>query len=114
MLVKSKVGMSFALILLFVVACLTITAQSQERIRTLEKITGKNEPVEIEAKVGTKSVRLGQGFMADNDWLSGLSFKVKNHSVKVHSEGTNNEGMKKSSCSDWRELEWPRWQTGDY
>ena len=82
MLVKSKVGMSFALILLFVVACLSVAAQSQERVRTLEKITGKNEPVEIEAKVGTKSVRLGQGFMADNDWLSGLSFKVKNISAK--------------------------------
>lgn len=82
MSVKSRSGVFFVWVLLFVVACLTGAAQSQETVRTLEKIPRRNEPVEIEAKVGTKSVRLGQGFMANNDWLSGLSFKVKNISAK--------------------------------
>ncbi|MFZ0063537.1 MAG: hypothetical protein WAL47_16015 [Pyrinomonadaceae bacterium] len=81
-IVKSKVVMSFALVLLFVVAPLAVAAQSQETVRTLEKIPSRNEPVEIEAKVGTKSIRLGQGFMANNDWLSDVSFKVKNISAK--------------------------------
>jgi hypothetical protein len=69
-------------LLFFVLASLGVAAQSQETVRTLEKIPRSNEPVEIEAKVGTKSIRLGQGFMANNDWLSDLSFKVKNISAK--------------------------------
>lgn len=69
MSVKSRSGVFFVWALLCVVACLTGAAQSQETVRTLEKIPRRNEPVEIEAKVGTKSVRLGQGFMANNDWV---------------------------------------------
>ncbi len=82
MLVKWKLGMSFVLILLFAVSWLAGETQSQETVRTVEKNPRRNEPVEIEARVGTKSVRLGQGFMANNDWLSDLSFKVKNISAK--------------------------------
>lgn len=83
MSVNSRMGMVVVLgLLLVVLPSLGVAAQSQEIVRTLEKITGRNEPVEIEAKVGTKSVRLGQGFMADNDWWSGLSLTVKNISAK--------------------------------
>jgi len=83
MSVNSRMGMVVMLGLSFLVlASLGVAAQSQETVRTIEKIPRKNEPVEMEAKVGTKSVRLGQGFMADNDWVSGLSFKVRNISAK--------------------------------
>lgn len=61
----------------------TVEARTQGTIRTLEKVHLKNEPVEIvEIKVGTKRISLSQGFMADGDWVSNLSIKVKNLSEK--------------------------------
>jgi hypothetical protein len=84
MSVKLRSGVSFVLILFFVAAWLAVGAQSQETVRTLQKITHKNEPVEIAvAKVGTRRVSLGQSFMANNEWVSGLSFKVKNLSAQA-------------------------------
>lgn len=83
MFLKSRSEMFFVLVLFFWVAWLGVAAQPQETARTLEKVPLKNEPVEIaEAKVGSKSVSLGQSFIANNDWLSDLSFKVKNLSAK--------------------------------
>ena len=43
----------------------------------------KNEPVEItEIKVGNNAISLGQSFLANSDWVSDLTFKVRNISAK--------------------------------
>lgn len=63
---------------------LSVSAQTDEVARTLERVPLKNEPVQItEARTSTKSdISLGQSFVANNDWLSGLTLKVKNVSGK--------------------------------
>jgi hypothetical protein len=72
------------LVLFFVAAWLAVAAQAQEAIRTLEKVSLKNEPVAItEIRVGNNSgISLGQSFIANKDWVSDLTFKVKNVSAK--------------------------------
>lgn len=63
---------------------LSVSAQTDEVARTLERVPLKNEPVQItEVRTSTKSdISLGQSFVANNDWLSGLTLKVKNVSAK--------------------------------
>ncbi|MGH9932544.1 MAG: hypothetical protein ACREA9_25350, partial [Pyrinomonadaceae bacterium] len=53
-------------------------AQSQDK--TLEKLESyANEPLRIvEVKAANKSIRLGEGFSAGEDWLKNASFTVKN------------------------------------
>lgn len=81
---KSRYVGSLMLVLFFVAAWLAVAAQTQEAIRTLEKVQLKNEPVAItEIRVGNNSaISLGQSFIADKDWVSDLTFKVKNVSAK--------------------------------
>lgn len=74
----------FVLVLCLVVVWPAAAVRPQETARTLEKVPLKNEPVEIaEVKVGNKIVTLGQGFIANDDWVSDLSFKVKNLSIQA-------------------------------
>lgn len=81
---KSPRVLSFVFVMFLVATWLIVVAQSQESTRTPEKIHLKNEPIEImEVKVGNKNgIRLGDSFQANDDWLSGLTFKVKNVSSK--------------------------------
>ena len=81
---KSRRVVFFVSVLFIVATWLIAVAQSQESTRVLEKIQLKNEPIEImEVRVGNKNgIRLGDSFQANEDWLSGLTFKVKNVSGK--------------------------------
>jgi hypothetical protein len=59
-------------------------AQSHETQRVVEKVSLKNEPLAIEeVRVKTKIVNLGQAFLSGDDWLGGMTFKLKNVSGKV-------------------------------
>lgn len=84
MSVKTKYELSFVFIMLLVAGWLSVSAQPQGAVRTLDKVTFKNEPVEIaEARVGNQSgIRLGQSFLGNDDWVSDLGFKIKNISSK--------------------------------
>jgi hypothetical protein len=81
---KLRYARSLMLVLFFVAAWLAVAAQSQEAIRTVEKVPLKNEPVEItEIRAGNNSaISLGQSFVANKDWVSDLTFKIKNVSAK--------------------------------
>lgn len=60
----------------------TTGAQGNRRVVTKLTIL-KNEPVEISnVKVKGKSVRLGNEFEEEADWLKGVEFKLKNKSDK--------------------------------
>src|SRR5882724_10604953 len=79
----SRCGVCFVLVLFFVAEWLAVAAQPQQVPRTLEKVPRKNEPVEItEIKVGNNAISLGQSFLANSDWVSDLTFKVRNISAK--------------------------------
>lgn len=59
-------------------------ARGQETERVVEKNPLKNEPLEIEeVKLKTKTVDLGRPFLSGNDWLQGITFKLKNVSRRV-------------------------------
>ncbi|MGZ8842922.1 MAG: hypothetical protein ACXW18_04620 [Pyrinomonadaceae bacterium] len=59
-------------------------AQNHETQRIVEKTSLKNEPLKIEElRVKTKTVSLGQPFLAGDDWLQGMTFRLKNSSGKT-------------------------------
>jgi hypothetical protein len=59
-------------------------AQNQEADRVVEKISTKNEPLEIaELRTKTKRVSLDQPFPSGDDWLEGMTFRLKNVSGKT-------------------------------
>jgi len=61
-----------------------LTRAAQGQIKTLEKHENyPNEPLNfVEIKAANKSVRLGEGFSAGENWLQNASFRVKNVSNK--------------------------------
>src|SRR2546423_757867 len=71
-------------LLLRIRSSLDTQAQSQETQRVVEKISLKNEPLEIaELRSKTKIVSMGQAFPSGDDWLEGMTFKLKNVSGKA-------------------------------
>lgn len=60
----------------------TIAQQEQERI--INKKTRNNEPVRIaKLKVKGRTVGLNQKLLADDDWLNGLTVRIKNTSDRI-------------------------------
>jgi hypothetical protein len=58
--------------------------QNQDTRRVVEEMSLKNEPIEIaELKLKGKRVNVGQPFLSGDDWLEGMTFKLKNTSGKV-------------------------------
>ena len=59
-------------------------AQNKETHRVIEQTLLKNEPLEIaELRTKSKRVSLDQPFISGDDWLEGLTFKLKNVSGKA-------------------------------
>jgi hypothetical protein len=59
-------------------------AQSQDTHRVVEKISLKNEPLEImELRSKARIMKLGEAFPSGDDWLEGMRFKLKNVSGKA-------------------------------
>lgn len=60
------------------------TPRSQGNEKIVEKhFAPKNEPIEItEPKIKAKTIKLGEKFEDESDWLKYLTFKVKNRSDK--------------------------------
>ncbi|MFY9557970.1 MAG: hypothetical protein WAV20_06305 [Blastocatellia bacterium] len=80
-----KVAVSIACVLLFSLASPAepepVAAQGQAR--TLERSVLPFEPIEImDVKLHGRSIRLNAALTGDNDWLQGLTFRVKNISGK--------------------------------
>jgi hypothetical protein len=61
-----------------------LTRAAQSEIKSLEKQEYyPNEPLNfLEIKAANKSIRLGEGFIAGDNWLENASFRVKNTSDK--------------------------------
>lgn len=58
--------------------------QNQDIQRVVEETLLKNEPIEIaELKLKDKRVNVGQPFLSGDDWLEGMTFKLKNTSGKT-------------------------------
>lgn len=58
--------------------------QNQDTQRVVEETSLKKEPIEIaELKLKGKRVSVGQPFLSGEDWLEGMTFKLKNTSGKV-------------------------------
>lgn len=78
---------------LMVTACLclllpVLTYAQDQKSRHIEKVSQRNEPVEIvdlqtdSVQVDSQSFKLGSAFMGDEHWLRGLTLNVKNVSAK--------------------------------
>lgn len=78
-----KIRLVFAVVgVLFGSICSAVAQQADERVIVRLPIE-KNEPLVIlETKVNGRSIPLGQKFTANEDWIRGLVFVVKNTSDK--------------------------------
>jgi hypothetical protein len=65
--------------IMFLPVCLS--AQPQERV--IEKASWRNEPVQIVSlKTKGKAIKLGENFLEEDDWLDGLTVRIRNASDK--------------------------------
>lgn len=71
---------------LVAVAAMFLSATStatQKQERTIKQRSWRNEPVKIVAvKVKGKTIKLGEQFTEDDDWLQGLTLRIRNDSGK--------------------------------
>jgi hypothetical protein len=62
---------------------LIIHAQEGGRNRVVQKVSHRNEPVEIvELRTAGRPFKFQQGFLGRKDWLNKLTLKVRNNSDK--------------------------------
>ena len=75
---------SAAAIVLLLDSVVQSGAQSKQVERVIEKIALRNEPLEIlELRSKTNHITLGQAFLSGDDWLEGMTFRLKNVSGKA-------------------------------
>lgn len=78
------VVLAISLLLLSAASPPASQGQIDQRERIVEKISEKNEPLEFaELRSKTKTINLGQGFVSSDDWLDGMTFRLKNNSLKA-------------------------------
>ncbi len=71
------------IVLCSILSFFAVAGHMQEQERVLEKVSLKNEPVEVsEIKAKNKPVSFDHRFASSDDWLKGLTFKLKNISTK--------------------------------
>jgi len=83
MIVSSKLSLSWLVIALLLFPSALVFAKPPVQLRTVNRLSRPNEPVQITAvKVKGKAVRFGKAFAGGNNWLGGLTFVIKNTSMK--------------------------------